>query len=308
MSVVASIRKRFRAFFFLLRASVSQFVDNEVIKYCASLSFYTIFSIAPMLMIAIAIGSLLFGKEAATGRLFDQIDHLVGTDAAILIQGMLAQSVPDEDNFWATAIGILILVVGATGVFAEIQSTINRIWGLKAKPQRGVIHYLVSRLLSFAMVVSMGFIMVVSLITSTLIDLLNDKLNNFLPNTTFIILVVNNCVALITITVLFTFIFKYLPDSIVRWKDAIMGSVFTSVLFLLGKYLIGLYMANSPMISKYGAAGSIVAILLWIYYSSVLLYLGAEFTKVYAITHGHGITPNRFSVRVKQVEQEIEEL
>lgn len=205
----------------------------------------------------------------------------------------------------ATVIGIVVFIIGATGVFGEIQSTINKIWGLKAKPKKGIIKYFVNRLLSFAMVVSIGFLMVVSLLASTVIGILNTKLNSILPNTTFILVIVNNTVALLIIALLFAVVFKYLPDSVVKWKDALIGSLFTSFLFLLGKYLIGLYLSNSTSANAYGAAGSIIILLLWIYYSSILLYFGAEFTKLYALKHGHGIYPNLFSVRVEYIEREI---
>ena len=298
--------RRAKAFFFLLKQSAINFHENEVIKYCASLSYYTIFSIAPMLIIAIAIGSVLFGKDAVQGHLFGQINTVVGTDAAILIQEMLKHATLRRDNFAASAVAIVIFVIGVTGVFGEIQSTINRIWGLKAKPEKGILRYLVSRVLSFAMVISVGFLMVVSMMTGVLIDLLADKLDNILPETGFIVVVFHNVSSLLIIGFLFAIIFKFLPDSIVRWSDAIVGSVFTSVLFSLGKYLISLYMSNSPAVGVYGAAGSIIIILLWIYYSSVLLYFGAEFTRIYALTHGHGIRPNKFSVSIEHRVREIE--
>lgn len=298
--------RRAKAFFFLLKQSAINFHENEVIKYCASLSYYTIFSIAPMLIIAIAIGSVLFGKDAVQGHLFGQINTVVGTDAAILIQEMLKHATLRRDNFAASAVAIVIFIIGVTGVFGEIQSTINRIWGLKAKPEKGILRYLVSRVLSFAMVISVGFLMVVSMMTGVLIDLLADKLDNILPETGFIVVVFHNVSSLLIIGFLFAIIFKFLPDSIVRWSDAIVGSVFTSVLFSLGKYLISLYMSNSPAVGVYGAAGSIIIILLWIYYSSVLLYFGAEFTRIYALTHGHGIRPNKFSVSIEHRVREIE--
>ncbi len=298
--------RRAKAFFFLLKQSAINFHENEVIKYCASLSYYTIFSIAPMLIIAIAIGSVLFGKDAVQGHLFGQINTVVGTDAAILIQEMLKHATLRRDNFAASAVAVVIFIIGVTGVFGEIQSTINRIWGLKAKPEKGILRYLVSRVLSFAMVISVGFLMVVSMMTGVLIDLLADKLDNILPQTGFIVVVFHNVSSLLIIGFLFAIIFKFLPDSIVRWSDAIVGSVFTSVLFSLGKYLISLYMSNSPAVGVYGAAGSIIIILLWIYYSSVLLYFGAEFTRIYALTHGHGIRPNKFSVSIEHRVREIE--
>jgi membrane protein len=305
MSMFNGIFRNVRQFLFLVKVSIRQFIENEVIKYCASLSYYTIFSIAPILIIAIAMGSFFFGKDAVEGRVFGQINTLVGTNAAILIQEMLKNATLRRDNFGASVVAVLIFIVGVTGVFVEIQSSINRIWGLRAKPEKSLVQFVVSRLLSFAMVLSIGFVLVVSTVAGALIDLLNDKLDNFLPNTKFIILCANLLSTFVIITFMFTLIFKFLPDSIVKWKDAFVGAIFTAVLFLGGKYLIGLYLSYSPGLSVYGAAGSVIIMLLWIYYSSILLYLGAEFTKVYALTHGHGIEPNKFSVRVKQQEQEL---
>lgn len=305
MSFRARAKRNLLFFFELLKESTESFIENGVMKYSASLSYYTIFSIAPMLIMAIAVGSFLFGKDAIEGNLFRQINSIVGNDAARQIQDMLRHTTLHKNSFFATTIAIIVFIVGATGVFGEIQSTINKIWGLKAKPKKGLIKYFMNRILSFAMVVSIGFLMIVSLLASAMIGILNDKLNNFLPNTTLIINIVNNIVALLIISLFFTIIFKYLPDSIVKWKDAFVGSVFTSILFLLGKYVIGLYLNTSTTASAYGAAGSLIIILLWIYYSSILLYFGAEFTKIYALKHGHGIRPNKFSVRVEYYEKEI---
>jgi membrane protein len=298
-------RKKIQSFYYILKESAINFDRDGVVKYSASLSFYTIFSIAPMLIIAIGIGSFLFGKDAIKGHLFGQINKIVGNETALELQEMLKHTTLHRDNALATAIGVAVFFIGATGVFGEIQSTINKIWGLKAKPKKGIIRYLINRILSFAMVVSTGFLMVVSLMASTVIEILNEKLNAFLPDTTLIILVANYCVSLVIIAFLFLIVFKYLPDSKVKLSDALVGSLFTSALFLLGKSLIGLYMANSTSASVYGAAGSIIILLLWVYYSSMLLYFGAEFTKVYALTHGHGIRPNNYSVRVEYKEKEI---
>lgn len=299
------LKKRIKNFFILIKQSAVDFIADDALKYSASLSYYTIFSVAPMLIMAIAIGSILFGRNAIEGHLFGQINSIVGNEAALQIQDMLRHTSLKKNNTLATIIGIVVFIIGATGVFGEIQSTINKIWGLKAKPKKGIIKYFVNRVLSFAMVVSIGFLMVVSLLASTVIGILNTKLNTILPNTTFILVVVNNCVALLIISLLFAIVFKYLPDSIVKWKDAWIGSLFTSFLFLLGKYLIGLYLSNSSSASAYGAAGSLIILLLWIYYSSILLYFGAEFTKNYALKHGHGIHPNLFSVRVEYEEKEV---
>lgn len=302
------IKKRARNFFILVKESAVNFIADDALKFSASLSYYTIFSIAPMLIIAIGIGSFLFGRAAIEGHLFEQINSIVGNDAAHQIQEMLRHTTLKRNNAMATVIGIAVFFIGATGVFGEIQSTINKIWGLKAKPKKGIIKYLVNRVFSFAMVISIGFLMVVSLMASTVIGILNTKLNTILPEAAFIIIVVNNAVSLLIISLLFAVVFKYLPDSVVKWKDAWIGSLFTSALFLFGKYLIGLYLSASTGASAYGAAGSVVILLLWVYYSSILLYFGAEFTKSYALKHGSGIYPNLFSVRVEYEEKEVKHI
>jgi membrane protein len=305
MSIPSRIKSWTRSAFLTLKETAVNFDNNHDLKYCASLSFYTIFSVAPMLIMAISIGSVLYGNDAVKGHLFGQINSLVGNETALEIQNIISHTTLKKNTTVATVIGFIFFFIGTTGVFVEIQSTINKIWGLKARPRKGFIKYVVNRVLSFAMVISVGFMMVVSLIASTVIEMLNERLNRFLPDTTFIINTVNHVVSLTLIALFFALIFKYLPDSIVKWKDAIVGSLFTSFLFLLGKYLIGLYMAKATAIDAYGAAGSVVVLLLWIYYSSILLYFGAEFTKVYALKHGHGIKPNNYSVRIEYIENEI---
>jgi membrane protein len=305
MSWRRAVIGRSKSFFQILKTTAVEFDADGVVKYCASLSFYTIFSIAPMLIVAISIGSIFFGRDAINGRLFSQINEVVGTDAAIMIQEMLSSTHLKKDNAMATGIGFIVFFIGATGVFAEIQSTINRIWGLKARPKKGLLRYLFSRMWSFAMVVTVGFLAVVSLIASAVIDAINERLSGILDNTTVIIFIVHNFVTLGIITLLFMLVYKYLPDSIVVWRDAFVGALFTSVLFIIGKYFIGLYLSTKTFESAYGAAGSIVILLMWIYYSSFLLYFGAEFTRIYALNHGHGIRPNAFSVRVDYKEVEI---
>lgn len=299
------VKRRAKSAFEVLKESGINFGRNNDLKFSAALSYYTIFSLAPMLILIISIGSLVLGRDAIQGHLFGEINGIVGNKASLQIQEMLTKITLEKNSILATIIGIVTFFIGATGVFGEIQSTINMIWGLKAKPKKGVIKYIVNRLLSFAMVVTIGFLLVVSMVASSLINVLNDKLDNILPSTTFVMLLVTNAVTLLIIASLFTLVFKFLPDSVVRWKDAFIGSLFTSALFLLGKYLIGLYLANSASSSIYGAAGSLIILLLWIYYSSILLYFGAEFTKTYAIKYGNGIMPNRLSVRVEYQEYEI---
>jgi membrane protein len=290
----------------VLKEIAADFSRNNVMKYSAALSYYTIFSIAPMLLLIIAMASIIYGKEAIEGQLFAYIKNVVGSEAAAQIQELIKNVTLLKSSFLATAIGIATFFLGATSVFGEIQSTINTLWGLKAKPKKGIVRYVVNRLLSFAMVLTIGFLLIVSMVASTLIDVLNQQLMEYLPNTGFLVITTTNLISILIITTLFTLVFKYLPDSLVRWRDAVIGAGFTSLLFLLGKYGIGLYLESSSTHNAFGAAGSLIIILLWIYYSSILLYIGALFTKVYATQYGHGILPNKFSVRVKTIETVID--
>lgn len=297
----------FKEFWYIIKNASTNFIANTDIKFSAALSYYTIFSLAPMLLLALTIGGFVFGKDAVQGHLFEQINGLVGDEASIQIQNMLAKISLNKDSFIATIIGFVTFIIGATSIFGEIQSTINRIWGIKTKPSKGFLFLLVNRLLSFAMVVTIGFLLMVSLMASAIIDVLSSKLIYILPDiSVFLMTVLSNVISLGIVSVLFMLIFKFLPDAKIRLKDAFVGAVFTSFLFLLGKYLIGLYLSNMANASVFGAAGSMIILLLWVYYSSILLYFGAEFTRSYAIAIGQGIMPNKFSILVEYKEIEID--
>ena len=297
----------FKEFWYILKNAGTNFIGNTDIKFSAALSYYTIFSIAPMLLLALTIGGFVFGKDAVQGHLFEQINGLVGDETSVQIQNMLAKISLNKDSVMATIIGLVTLIIGATSMFGEIQSTINRIWGIKTKPSKGFLFLLINRLLSFAMVVTIGFLLMVSLMASALIDVLNTKLVHVLPDVSvFVMTVFSNVISLTIVAVLFMLIFKFLPDAKIRLKDAFVGAFFTSFLFLLGKYLIGLYLSNMANASVFGAAGSMIILLLWVYYSSILLYFGAEFTRSYAIAIGQGIMPNKFSILVEYKEVEID--
>lgn len=298
----------FKDFWTILKDSGTNFMANGDIKFSAALSYYTIFSLAPMLLLALMVGGFVFGQDAVQGHLFEQMNGLVGDEASATIQNMLAKIALNENSFIATVIGGITLIIGATSMFGEIQSTINRIWGIKTKPKKGFVIMLINRVMSFAMVLTIGFLLMVSLAASAIIDLLNDKIVHFLPDffSLFFMAVISNAVSLLIVSVLFTLIFKFLPDAIIRFKDAFVGALFTSTLFLLGKYLIGLYLSKMANADIFGAAGSIIILLLWVYYSSILLYFGAEFTKSYAMNEGQGINPNKYAIIVEYKEIQIE--
>lgn len=276
-------------------------------KLAASLSYYTIFAMAPLLIIIISIVGSFFGRDAVQGTVYTELRDLVGSDAALQIQEIIANLQNSHNTTIGTIIGIVILVVGATGLFTEIQSSINFIWSVKAKPKKSWLKYLINRGLSFLLVLTLGFLLVLTLIADTLLSVLDNNLNNFFPNATVYLLnTLNLVLLLVTITSLFIVIYKVLPDAIISWRDALVGSVFTALLFLLGRYLITLYLGRSGLGVTYGAAASIIIILTWVYYSSVILYFGAEFTRAFALESGHGIKPKTTAVFI--VKQEAKEI
>lgn len=292
---------------YLLKETFSSFNDDNVMKLSAALSYYTIFSLPPLLIIIISLAGVFFGQDAVQGHLFGQINGLVGNEAALQIQDAIKNIKLTGNSMFATIISIAILIMGASGVFAEIQNSINFIWGIKAKPKKGLIKFLINRLMSFSMIASVGFLLMVGLIVNTLMDLLSNSLTNYFPEQfVYLFFALNYLVVFIIITLLFTIVFRTLPDGKVVTKDCIIGASFTAVLFVLGKFAIGLYLGNSSVGTIYGAAGSIVLILVWVYYSAIILYFGAEFTKVYAITHGKNIVPNNYSVKILKEDKDIE--
>lgn len=293
---------------YLLKTTFNEFNDDNAIKLSASLSYYTIFALPPLMIIIITICGFFFGKDAVTGQLYGQINGLVGNDAAIQIQNAIKNVELSESNVFATVFGGIMLLIGASGVFAEIQSSINFIWGLRAKPNKGVKKFIQNRLMSFSMIASVGFLLLVSLLVNSVMDLLSDRLKLYFPESTvYLFYVLNILIVFLIITLLFAIIFKTLPDGNIKWKDALIGASSTSVLFMIGKFAIGFYLGSSTVATVYGAAGSIIIILLWVYYSAIILYFGAEYTKVYARAFGGSISPNEYSVEIQKEVFEIVE-
>jgi membrane protein len=285
----------------------SNFSDDGCMKLAASLSYYTIFAVAPLLIVVISLVGWLFGHDAVQGRVYDEIKTLVGSSAALQIQSIIANVQRSHHSAIGTMIGIVALFIGATGVFTEIQSSINFIWSVKAKPKKSWLKYLINRLLSFSLVLALGFSLIVSLIASALLNVLGERLTRYFPHyTVYLLSTVNVIVLLVSITGLFMVIFKVLPDAIISWRDALVGAVFTSLLFLAGRYLIGIYLSHSNLDVTYGTAASVIIILVWVYYSSIILYFGAEFTKAFALESGHGIRTKSTAVFIlKRESKEI---
>ena len=300
--------KTIKTFFKAFKGAASAFAEDNCVKLSAALSYYTVFSISPLLIIVISLSSLFYGREAVQGRIYAQLHEFLGNEAAVQIQEIVTASYRDGKGVLGTIIGAVVLFLGATGIFTEIQDSINYIWSIRAKPKRGIVKYFINRLLSFSLIISLGFLLLVSLILSALLDLLSDRLTHFFPETTvYLFYAINWVIIFVIITLLFTIIFKVLPDGSIKWKDAIIGASFTSLLFIIGKAAISFYLGRSDLGATYGTAASVVIILTCVYYTSIILYFGAEFTKVYALDFGGGIIPNDTAVFIiKREAKEIE--
>lgn len=291
-----------------MKIAAIAFNDDNGFKLAASLSYSMIFAIGPMLIVVISLAGIFWGRTAVEGRIYEQIKDLVGSNAAVQIQDIIKNLQNNHHTVAGAIIGALILLITATGVFAEIQGSINYMWSILAKPKKGWLKLLINRLLSFSLIIAFGFISLVALVVNSLMDLLSDFLKRYFSHATvYLFYIVNLTLGLGAIILLFMIIFRVLPDAILRWKDAFIGAVFTGLLFLLGKILIGVYLGNSNIGVLYGAAASIIVILTWVYYSSIILYYGAEFTKAYANIAGYGVKPSSTAVYiVKRESHEID--
>src|ERR1051326_1697726 len=301
------MKKFFVKSFSLLKDSYAEFSSNNGVKLSAALSYYTIFSLAPLLLIIIYLAGLFWGTEAVQGQIFGQINGMIGKESAKQIQEMIKGVKLSGSGPIALIIGIATLISGAIGVFGEMQDSMNMIWKLKAKPKRGWVQIVHSRVISFSMIMVLAFLLMVSLFVNALVEGLGNRLQQMFPDIAIIIFYILNLIILFFIVaLLFGMIFHFLPDGKIFWKDTVIGSLFTSLLFMIGKFAIGFYLGNSQVASGYGAAGSLIVILLWVYYSAIILYFGASFTKVNAYLYGKKIVPNKYAVFVeeKKIEKE----
>lgn len=284
---------------YLLKETFNEFITDNALKFSAALSFYTIFSLPPLLVIIISLCGLFFGEVAVKGEIFSQINGVMGNAAALQIQEIIVNVKLSNSSNFAAVISVIILIIGASGVFAEIQESINYIWGIKAKPKRGLIKFTINRIMSLSMIGSLGFLLLVSLIINYLMDFINKRLLEYFQyDSIYLFYFINTFILFIIITIFFVIIFKSLPDGKVAFSDCLIGASFSAFLFITGKLVIGTYFVSFLNTSIYGAAGSVILILVWIYYSAIILYFGAEFIKVYAYKHGHKIVPNNYSVEI----------
>ena len=287
-----------KAVWTLLKESALEWSNDGASTLAAALAYYTIFALAPLLIIVISVAGLVFGQGQAQQELLDQITQAVGSDAAGIIRTMLTNTAQSGSGILGTIIGFAILIVGATGLFAQLQNALNKMWNVKPKPSAGILHMLMVRVLSLGMVLVIGFLLLVSLVLSAALSVVSNYFNGLLPGGDTFWQIVNFIVSTGIITLLFALIFKYLPDVKIAWRDVWVGAFVTALLFALGKFLIGFYIGTSSASSTYGAAGSLVVLLLWIYYSAQILLFGAEFTQVYGRHYGSRIQPAEHAERM----------
>jgi membrane protein len=286
----------FKTAWSMTKQTFSEWSHDKGGRLGAALSYYTVFSLAPLLLVVISIAGLVFGRAAVEGSMFGQLSGLVGPDAAHLIQSAVAKAHETKGGVLGTVIGIVILLAGATGVVIELQDALDTVWKVEPKPNRGIWGVVRTRLLSVAMILSLGFLLLVSLVVSAGLAALSGWLRTMFGDIAVLGWLLDAVVALGVISTLVALIYKILPDAEVAWRDVRVGAIATAILFMIGKYLIGLYIGRASVGSAFGAAGSLAVLLVWIYYSAQIVLLGAEFTRVYA---------NRFGAKVRPSKQAI---
>lgn len=287
----------------MTKTTVGQFMENNSFRLAGALAYNTIFSLPPLLLIIISAAGAIWGEEAASNSLAHEMKGMVGEEAAKSIQEMIKNVNQSQDGGIASAIGIATLIFAATTFFVTLQDSLNSIWNVKAKPKNNILKVARDRFLSFGLILSIALLMLVSFVISAALTFFTDYLQQIFPAIAVIFIhIINIAVSLAFITLLFALIYKYLPDAIIRWKDVWVGSFLTALLFVVGRFLISWYLGSGSIGSAYGAAGSLIIILVWIYYSSLIVFFGCEFTQQYANTFGEKIRPKAHAVEVELVE------
>jgi membrane protein len=298
---------RWRDLFPVSKNAVKAWLEHDPFRHPAVVAYYAIFSLPGLLVIVLAVAGFIFGKEAVNGELYSQISGLLGAPTAKQVQDMVANAAVSDKSVWATVVAVIILMVGSTAVFVQIQRSLNLIWEVKAKPKKQWLSFLQSRLLSFGIVISIGFLLIISLVATSIIALLGNWLKAHMPDFAVIFLqAVNLVISFALLSVFFGLMFKYLPDAEIKWRDVWIGGVITSLLFTLGKFGLGLYFGKAHPAHTYGTAGSVILIMLWVFYSCMIFFLGAEFTKQYADYHGKTPKPAEHAVKDPHAEVKLE--
>jgi len=286
--------------FELVRDTFKDWSEDKCARLGAALAYYTMFSLGPLLVIVIAIASLIFGEEAARGQVVNTIGGLVGSDRAALIQEVMNNANKGGGSIIATVIGIITLLFGAAGVFGQLKDALNTIWEVQPKPGAGIMGMLRERFLSFTMVLGTGFLLLVSLVLNAAVSALSNFLSDALPGSDFLWQIVNLIVTIGVITLMFALLYRFLPDVKIAWSDVWIGAAVTAILFTIGQFALGLYLGSGSIGSAWGGAGSLVIILVWIYYSAQILFLGAEFTQVYTNRYGSRVRPKEYAEAVTE--------
>jgi membrane protein len=275
----------------LLKDTVTGFIDDEALSRGASIAYYTLFSIAPVLLVVVAIAGLAFGREAAEGAIVDQLSVMMGHQTAEALQGMIESAAKPREGTLATIVGIVVLIVATSGVFGEVQSAMNAIWKTKAPPHSTLTRLMRARLASLGLVVTCGFLLTVSLATSAALAALSTYLTYVFPDVQVVVNVFDVVMSAVLIGGMFAAMFKVLPDADIAWRDVAIGALTSTILFEAGKYAIAFYIGQTNVASSYGAAGALIVLLVWIYYSSQIFLLGAEFSRAYAKRYGSHANP-----------------
>ncbi|WAM57322.1 YihY/virulence factor BrkB family protein [Vreelandella venusta] len=285
----------------VVQDATALWLERNAFSYAGSLAFYTLFSLAPTVIIAVTVIGVVLGEDAAQGQIVAQLQDTLGADAALAIEQAVAQSRIEESGILPTVLGFVALLVGATTVFAQMQFSLNTIWGVTAKPtSNSALIFIKNRLLSLTVVLSIGFILLVSLVLGVILRGMLHGASNLLPYASLLTTSLESLISLAMVTLLFATIFKVLPDVVLRWQDVLIGAVVTAVLFTIGRSVIAIYLAYTATASTYGAAGSVVMILLWVYYSSLILLFGAAFTRSLLLRRGRPLVPRNSAVLVKR--------
>ena len=291
----------FKRIFAFSKDVINQYLNDDALNLGAALSYYTVFSFAPMLVVATTVAGYFWKDEAVNNRLDNELAGLLGEKAANSIAEIVNNAYVSGDTFWATAIGVGTLLFAATGVFSNLKISLNKIWNIQQTPTNGILAFISTRLLSFSFVVGLGFLLMVTLVINAVIIGFMDQLASFIPALGPFMLALTSWVVTTLITAfIFVLLFRYLPDARARWRDLWAGAIFTALLFGLGRFLIGFYIGNSDFSSTYGAAGALITLLVWTYYNSQILFLGAEFTQVWAQWQGQPIIPDKHAVKVRR--------
>lgn len=283
--------------FRLLKDATLDWINDRAPELGAALAFYMIFAMAPLVLLLIVIAGAIFGEQAVQGELVGQIDHLVGRAGAEVVQTLVANAARPGGGLLGTVIGLSVAIVGATGILAQLKTSLNRVWDVEPKPGRTIRDLIRTRLLGLGVILLVAVLLMVSLLSSAFISGVQDQIEAWIAVPAWVVRAANEVLTIAMMTLLFAAVFKWLPDVRIRWRDVWIGALVTAVLFVIGRYLIGLYLGRSAPGSVYGAAGSLVVVLIWLYYSAQIILFGAEVTQVYASMYGEGIQPSAYAIR-----------